>query len=125
MGRVFNRVVQVLLPGIQDSQCGFKALRREVAVDVARRQTIEGWGFDVELLYIARRRGYTMREVGIDWYYMPDSRISPLRDSLTMLRDVLQIAWNARQGVYAKDADDDRDSPMQAPEETKAPLRDG
>jgi len=125
MGRVFNRVVQLLLPGIQDSQCGFKALRREVAVDVARRQTIEGWGFDVELLYIARRRGYTMREVGIDWYYMPDSRVSPLRDTLTMLRDVLQIAWNARRGVYAKDADDERDTSMQAPEETTAPLRDG
>jgi len=128
MGRVFNRVVQLLLPGIQDSQCGFKALRREVAVDVARRQTIVGWGFDVELLYIARRRGYTMREVGIDWYYMPDSRISPLRDTLTMLRDVLQIAWTARRGVYAndlRDTDDERDTPMQTPEETPAPLRDG
>lgn len=101
MGRVFNRVVQLLLlPGIEDTQCGFKALRREVAVDVAERQTIEGWGFDAELLYIARVRGHSMREVGIDWYYMPDSRISPLRDTLTMLRDVCAIAWNARRGRY-------------------------
>jgi glycosyltransferase involved in cell wall biosynthesis len=102
MGRVFNRVVQaVLLPGIEDTQCGFKALRRDVAVDVAQRQTVEGWGFDVELLYIARARGHTMREVGIDWYYMPDSRVSPLRDTLTMLRDVFTIAANARRGLYA------------------------
>jgi dolichyl-phosphate beta-glucosyltransferase len=109
MGRVFNRVVQlVLLPGIEDTQCGFKALRREVAVDVAQRQTVQGWGFDAELLYIARSRGHTMREVGIDWYYMPDSRVSPLRDTLTMLRDVFTIAVNARRGLYTAPASSQR-----------------
>jgi glycosyltransferase involved in cell wall biosynthesis len=101
MGRVFNRVVQLLLlPGIEDTQCGFKVLRRPVAVEVARRQTVEGWGFDVELLTIARRLGYAIREVGIDWHYIPDSRISPLRDTLTMLGDVLRIWRNSRRGRY-------------------------
>jgi glycosyltransferase involved in cell wall biosynthesis len=107
MGRVFNRVVQlVLLPGIEDSQCGFKCLRREVALDLVNAQTIYGWGFDVELLYIARQRGYSIHEVGVDWYYMPESRVSPLRDTLTMLQDVARIYLNARQGVYARSAQD-------------------
>jgi dolichyl-phosphate beta-glucosyltransferase len=101
MGRVFNYVVQIaLLPGIQDSQCGFKSLRREVARDLASEQTIDGWGFDAELLYIARQRGYTIAEIGIDWYYMRESRVSPLRDTLTMLGDVFRIYRNARQGRY-------------------------
>ncbi len=125
MGRVFNHVVQLLLPGIQDSQCGFKALRRAVAVDVVERQTIVGWGFDVELLYIARRRGYRIREVGIDWYYMPESRVSPLRDTLTMLRDVAQIAWNARRGVYDAAAATGAKTSTKSLEETTAPARDG
>jgi dolichyl-phosphate beta-glucosyltransferase len=108
MGRVFNGLVQLLLlPGIQDSQCGFKCLRREVAHELCQQQTISGWGFDVELLYLARKRGYRIREVPISWRYMPGSRISPLRDTITMLRDILTIRANGKRGLY--------DAPAAAP----------
>lgn len=101
MGRVFNALVQLLLlPGIQDTQCGFKCLRREVAHELCQQQTISGWGFDVELLYMARKRGYSIREVPISWHYMPGSRINPLRDTLTMLRDILTIRANGQRGLY-------------------------
>lgn len=101
MGRIFNAFVQLLLlPGIQDTQCGFKCLRREVAHELCQRQTISGWGFDVELLYMARKRGYSIREVPISWHYMPGSRISPLRDTVTMLRDILTIRANGKRGLY-------------------------
>lgn len=105
MGRVFNKVVQtLLLPGIEDTQCGFKCLRGEVAKELCALQTITGWGFDVELLYLARLRGYQIREVPITWYYMPGSRVSPLRDTFTMLADVLRIRRNGRHAHY-RDAD--------------------
>ncbi|MFI5273568.1 MAG: dolichyl-phosphate beta-glucosyltransferase [Ktedonobacterales bacterium] len=101
MGRVFNALVRLLLlPGIQDTQCGFKCLSRGVALDLARSQTIEDFGFDVELLYIASLRGYRVVEVPIPWYYVPGSRVSPVRDTITMVRDLFRIRANARRGVY-------------------------
>lgn len=101
MGRVFNALVRaLLLPGIQDSQCGFKCMRREVALDLCHHQTISGWGFDVEHLYIARLRHYRIREVPISWYYVPGSRVRPIRDTLTMVRDVLTIYANGRAHRY-------------------------
>lgn len=101
MSRVFNKVVQtLLLPGIQDTQCGFKCLRRQVAVDLCQRQTIEGWGFDPELLYIARRRGYRVREAPISWRYMPGSRVNPLRDAFGMIRELMVVRANGLRGVY-------------------------
>lgn len=102
MGRVFNSLVRaLLLPGILDTQCGFKYLRREVAVELCRQQTIDGWAFDVELLYMARLRGYRAREVPISWYYMSGSRVRPLRDTIAMVRDVLTIRFNGVRGRYA------------------------
>ena len=101
MGRVFNHLVQwLLLPGIEDSQCGFKFLRRAVAQDIIQQLTIDGWGFDVELLYIARRHGYQIREIGVPWRYGSDSRVSPLRDTLTMIRDIGIVWLNSRKGRY-------------------------
>lgn len=101
MGRVFNGLVRrLLLPGLQDTQCGFKCLRREVAVDLCRAQTISGFGFDVELLSIAWRRGYVIREVPVSWYYVSGSRVSPIRDTVTMARDVLCVRANLRRGHY-------------------------
>ncbi len=101
MGRVFNRLVQwLLLPGIEDTQCGFKFLRREVARDIIGQLTIDGWGFDVELLFIARRHGYQIREIGVPWRYGSDSRVSPLRDTLTMIRDIGTVWLNSRKGRY-------------------------
>ncbi|HLZ21096.1 MAG TPA: dolichyl-phosphate beta-glucosyltransferase [Ktedonobacterales bacterium] len=101
MGRGFNALVRVvLLPGIQDTQCGFKCMRRDVAIDLCQHQTIDGWGFDVELLYIARLRGYRVVEVPVSWYYAPGSRVNPIRDTVTMVRDVLTIRRNGKRGCY-------------------------
>jgi dolichyl-phosphate beta-glucosyltransferase len=103
MGRVFNLIVRVLaIPGIQDTQCGFKVFRREVARDVFALQTIDGWGFDVEVLFIALKHGYKMIEVPITWYYRPQSRISPLKDSINMVLEVLKVRRNGWRGKYDK-----------------------
>ena len=95
MGRGFNRLVQILaLPGIQDSQCGFKMFRGPVAEDLFRRATLEGMAFDVEVLFIARRLGYRIVEVPIPWYFDPNSRVHPVRDTLHMLRELLAIRFS-------------------------------
>lgn len=104
-GRVFNTLIRLLvLPGLQDTQCGFKCIRAEVARDIFPYQTLTGWAFDVELLYIARRRGYQLVEVPIDWYFNADSKISIVRDSLRMFLDLLKIRRNARCGLYDRNA---------------------
>lgn len=101
MGRVFNFVVKVLaIPGFQDTQCGFKCFRQDAALDVLAYQSIDGWAFDVELLFIAQRRGYKIVEVPIDWYYRANSRISPISDAIDMFREVLKIRLNGRRGYY-------------------------
>jgi glycosyltransferase involved in cell wall biosynthesis len=100
-GRVFNTLIRLLvLPGLQDTQCGFKCIRAEVARDIFPYQTLTGWAFDVELLYIARRHGYELVEIPIDWYFNDDSKISVFRDSLRMFLDLLLIRRNARRGLY-------------------------
>jgi dolichyl-phosphate beta-glucosyltransferase len=103
MGRFFNVLVQMLLlPGIKDTQCGFKVIRRAVALELCQNQTIDGWAFDVEWLVIARLRGYKIEEVPIDWYHEArSSQIHPLRDSITMTRELLKIRRNVRKGRYA------------------------
>ncbi len=101
IGRAFNTMVRVLaLPGLQDTQCGFKMFRGPVADDVFRYQTLTGMTFDVEVLFIARRRGYRIVEVPIPWYFNPDSRVRLLQDSLMMAWDLLRIRWNAWRGRY-------------------------
>jgi glycosyltransferase involved in cell wall biosynthesis len=100
-GRVYNFWIRSLvLPGLQDTQCGFKCFRDGVAKDLFNRQTLTGWSFDVELLVIARRRGYSIDEIGIPWYYNPGSKINILHDSSRMFLDLLQIRRNLRRGVY-------------------------
>jgi glycosyltransferase involved in cell wall biosynthesis len=100
-GRVFNTLIRLLvLPGLQDTQCGFKCIRAEVASDIFPYQTLTGWAFDVELLYIARRHGYEIVEIPIHWYFNADSKISVFRDSLRMFLDLLRIQRNARRGLY-------------------------
>ena len=101
MGRVFNWLVRVLaVPGIQDTQCGFKMFTREAALIVFPMQRIDGWGFDVEVLYIARQRGMRLVEVPINWYYQPDSRVRPVHDTVNMVRELLKIRRNGRRGLY-------------------------
>ncbi|MCJ7739312.1 MAG: glycosyltransferase family 2 protein, partial [Anaerolineae bacterium] len=78
----------------------FKCFHRDVAEDIFSIQRIDGWAFDVEVLYVAQRRGYRIVEVPIDWYYGEGSRVSPIRDSLNMVREVLRIRRAGRTGVY-------------------------
>lgn len=101
IGAAFNLVVRTLLvPSIHDTQCGFKCLRRAAALDFCAHQTIEGWCFDVELLHIARLRGYRVCEVPIAWHFVPGSRVHPLRDLASVLRDLLTIRLRSWQGRY-------------------------
>lgn len=103
MGRVFNTIVHFLaVPGIQDTQCGFKSFRREVAREIFPYQTVDGWSFDVELLFIARKYGYRIVEVPINWYYMERSQVHPIRDTINMFREVSKIRGNDRLGLYNK-----------------------
>lgn len=101
MGRVFNLLVRALaVPGIHDTQCGFKAFTRASARDVFSRQRIAGFGFDVELLFVARRLGYGIKEVPVTWEYRASSRVDPLRDTIRMFRDVVLVRLNALRGRY-------------------------
>jgi dolichyl-phosphate beta-glucosyltransferase len=100
-GRGINFIIQsLILPGLNDTQCGFKCFRAEVATDIFSRQTLHGWSFDIELLYIARRHGYHIVEVPIHWYHFSDSKVSALRDAVHMISDIFRIHANARRGLY-------------------------
>jgi dolichyl-phosphate beta-glucosyltransferase len=97
IGRLFNRFVQsVALPGIEDSQCGFKMFSAAAAEAIFRRTTVDGWAFDVEALVIARSLGLSIVEIPIEWHYRADSRVSPLRDGMAMFAEVVKI--RARHG---------------------------
>ena len=101
MGRVFNFIVRVLaIPKIQDTQCGFKVFRRHAAQAVFPKTTIDGWGFDVEALFIALRKDYRMVEIPITWYYRPQTKINPLRDAIHMLIEVTRVRINHWRGKY-------------------------
>jgi dolichyl-phosphate beta-glucosyltransferase len=101
MGRVFNTVVRwFAVPGLQDTQCGFKMFRAEVAENIFPLQTMNGWSFDVEILYAARSWGYKIVEVPIHWYYKSNTRIHPIRDSIDMLVEVFRIRRNGRRRLY-------------------------
>lgn len=105
MGRVFNLIVRVIaIPHFQDTQCGFKSFRCEVAREVFTDGAMDGWAFDVEALFIALQRGYKVVAVPINWYHDPDSRVNPLHDTWRMFRDVLKIRLNGLRGVYRRQA---------------------
>ena len=100
-GRGINLIIQALiLPGLNDTQCGFKCFRAQIAEDIFRQQTLHGWSFDIELLYIARRRGYRIQEIPIHWYHFSDSKVSALRDAVRMINDIFRIHANALRGLY-------------------------
>jgi glycosyltransferase involved in cell wall biosynthesis len=102
IGRAFNLIVRLLaVPGFQDTQCGFKCFRAEAAEALFPLQRLEGWTFDVELLFVAVRQGYRLVEVPIPWHYYPGSRVSLLRDSLAMFADLFRIRSNWRRGLYS------------------------
>lgn len=100
-GRAFSAAVKALvLPGFNDTQCGFKLFTSRAVEAVLPATTIAGWAFDVEVLFIARLRGLTVREIPIEWHYREPSRVSAVRDPLWMIRDLCKIRFNAVRGAY-------------------------
>lgn len=101
IGRVFNWTVQALaVPGINDTQCGFKLLSAAAATRLVPLLTIEGFAFDVELLFLARRCGFTIQEVGVVWTCRTDSRVRLSRGAAAFA-DIARIRWRAHRGRYA------------------------
>lgn len=100
-GRCFNLMMQ-LLTGLRfwDTQCGFKLFRRDAAQEIFRRQRIERFGFDVEVLFIARLLGYKSIEVPVRWNHAEGTKVSMFRDSVNMLLDLLRIRRNQLRGLY-------------------------
>jgi glycosyltransferase involved in cell wall biosynthesis len=102
-GRTFNLVLRILLGlRFKDTQCGFKAFNRSSAQRLFSMQTIEGWGFDAELLYLGDRLGLNVKELPVVWSDAEGTRIHPLRDGLHMIAEVLTIRWNAISGKYSR-----------------------
>jgi glycosyltransferase involved in cell wall biosynthesis len=102
-GRSFNLVLRILLGlKLKDTQCGFKAFRRDAARKLFSLQTIEGWGFDAELLFLAQRLGLKIREVPVVWSHAVGTRINPIRDGIHMIMEVLTIRRNAIAGRYPR-----------------------
>ena len=101
IGRGYNLLIRWLaLPNLQDTQCGFKCFRGEAAEQLFVKQTLTGWSFDVEILFIACRLGHKIVEVPIPWYYNAESKINVFKDSLRMGMDLLKIRINDWRGVY-------------------------
>jgi glycosyltransferase involved in cell wall biosynthesis len=103
LGRCFNAVTRAVmgLP-FADTQCGFKAFTRAAAQTIFQLETIERWGFDPEILFIALKRGYRVDEVPVSWAHDARSRISYLKDGIRMLQDIAIVRWNALLGRYDK-----------------------
>lgn len=103
-GRIFNLALRVIL-GLRfaDTQCGFKAFRREAAQLIFPLQKIERWGFDPEILFLAQRAGLRIEEVPVLWAHSEGTRLHPLRDGLHMFVEVLRIRRNAMTGEYTPD----------------------
>jgi dolichyl-phosphate beta-glucosyltransferase len=101
MGRVNNLIVKFFaVRDFEDTQCGFKMFTRQAAEDLFSVQQMAGIGFDVEVIFVAQRRGYKIVDVPITWYFDPDSRMKLVQDSLRMLQEIWQIRQNWRKGVY-------------------------
>lgn len=101
--KLCNQVVQrVLVRGVRDTQCGFKAFRADAAVDIFSRCRIDGWAFDLEALALATRMGHSIREIAVTWSDDPRSKINPLKDAWKVFRELLTIRGNLRRGVYGE-----------------------
>ena len=114
MGRVFNLLVRIIAGAkYQDTQCGFKAFQRDAAHDLFQSLQLYGAGarvikgsavtaFDVEVLFLADKRGYKVREVPVQWCYGEDTKVNPLRDSIRNFQDVLRVRLNDWRGAYRR-----------------------
>ncbi len=102
-GIIFNKIVQsVLWLPFVDTQCGFKAFRRERCGIIFEQQTIERFGFDPELLYLARHHGLRAVEIPVRWGHSPATKVSMLHDSIQMFIDIFTIRWNSLRGRYPR-----------------------
>jgi glycosyltransferase involved in cell wall biosynthesis len=114
-GRCFNLVTRMIMAlPFADTQCGFKAFTRQAAQTVFSLQRIERWGFDPEILFIAIKRGYSIREVPVTWGHDERSRMSYLKDGMKMLEELVFVRWNALTGIYSK--------PVKEPEPTSPAI---
>lgn len=102
-GRIFNLLLRLVL-GLhyKDTQCGFKAFTRRSAETIFPLQKIERWGFDPELLYLAKKFSFKISEIPVAWAHRDGTRLHPFRDGIRMAGDVLKIRWNAWSGAYDK-----------------------
>lgn len=101
MGRIYNTLVRMLAVGdIKDTQCGFKCFRGDIVPTLFQRQTMDGFAYDVEVLFLARKDGMSTREVPVDWYYSERSKVRTFRDSISMTFDLLRIRWRYLRGRY-------------------------
>jgi len=100
-GKLFNLLVRAVtgLP-IHDTQCGFKSFTKKAAKEIFSRRTIAGFGFDVEVLYIARLRGFRIKEAPVSWYNAPGTKVSFFKDSLRMFLELFRIRLNGILGKY-------------------------
>ncbi len=100
-GRVFNYVVQTLsIKGIEDTQCGFKMFTGSAVEAIFPLVRVDGWAFDIEVLCIARARGFRIVEVPIEWHYRRESQLNLLRDGVSMLKELIRIRARAARGEY-------------------------
>jgi dolichyl-phosphate beta-glucosyltransferase len=100
-GRIFNALNRVILGlGFADTQCGFKAFTRRAAQKILPLQRIERWGFDPEILFLARKFGFRVVEVPVRWGHVGGTRINPLIDGARMFQEMLRIRWNDLTGKY-------------------------
>jgi dolichyl-phosphate beta-glucosyltransferase len=100
-GRLMNWLIQLLaLPGLNDTQCGFKCFSASAAEDLFQGQTLPGWAFDIEILFIARLRGYSIHEVAIPWTFHQESKVNAIRDAIKILKDIRLIRRNHSLGLY-------------------------
>ena len=100
-GRIFNIALRVILGlSYSDTQCGFKAFTRRAAQSIFAQQKIERWGFDPELLFLAKRFGIKVAEIPVEWGHSEGSRISYFRDGVRMFEEMLKVRWYAITGAY-------------------------
>jgi glycosyltransferase involved in cell wall biosynthesis len=101
-GMLFNVVVRLLLGlKLRDTQCGFKLFHRKKSRRVFEQQTTWGFGFDPELLFLAKRNGLTIRETPVRWSHAEGSKVRPIKDGFRMVLDLIRIRWNALSGRYS------------------------
>jgi dolichyl-phosphate beta-glucosyltransferase len=101
-GRMFNLALRLVL-GLhyKDTQCGFKAFSRRAAQAIFPLQNIERWGFDPELLYLAKKFDFKVAEVPVVWVHRDGTRLNPIRDGFRSLGEMFRIRWNSWSGKYA------------------------